>query len=681
MKRATSNMKTSETRPIMVWSITDEVIEDRNILEKQFHDLADAGFGGVAAYVRCSRYSWNDPMAVEAWRHINRLCHKHGMQCWVGPDPRFVSHDVTLDGSGLELLLFGDSAKAGVFPNIAEVRDGRFNIRCTLSPRHVHTLTDVAIQFLPIGLARVYAIRTGTTRYNNSDIVDITIDTQHFYNARDGYVEAFGRVPKRIGDDWSVISFFHVRTNHFDFSNPRHLRKYDRFLARLKNEGCKPDGIMWDEPGYTCQYGSLPFSPSIRSSYQANRKSPLELWKLALEAEDSSHIPARLAYYRSVQNSITRAELNLRKTARRLWGPATVLGIHDTWHFESADMCDMNHGSLNLWETARVKSGGFVDLGAVNKLQDSNSPWYSNLAAMSVIAASLGKSAKSPLAYNNLWTVGDDDQQIKVMEHCAKVMALFGTHWLAHAYGPAGTIGQERTFLGTPELPGYPKHSTWPAFPAWNTFLSNELNKVGQLPEANLLVLYPMETLYALADTRADNVAAEIFTLLLTLLDNHLHIDVLATTDLRKGRWVGKQLRVGQGKYDFVLCPHASIIDRNVLRTLSAVKEKVLYLFGAPERFADGKPLTASQKIASGGPGEILSRIKVLPELRPVEGPEQTWLTITQASGGTIVSLIPSRAGHRYKGNVRLKNRSIVIPETDQLKRILFSSTGEPVIL
>ena len=158
----------------MVWSITDAVIEDGELLVKQFRDLADAGFGGVAAFVRCSRYSWDDPMAVDAWRHINELCHRHGMKCWLGPDPRFVSHKIVHNSSGLELLLFGNAAKADVVPNTANVRDGRYTIRCTLSPRHVHTLTDVAIEFLPIGLAGVYAFRRGKTRLGRKDIVDIT---------------------------------------------------------------------------------------------------------------------------------------------------------------------------------------------------------------------------------------------------------------------------------------------------------------------------------------------------------------------------------------------------------------------------------------------------------------------------------------------------------------------------
>jgi len=668
----------------MVWSITDVVIENQVLREEQFHDLFKAGFGGVAAWVRCSRYSWEDPLAMEAWRHINDLCKKNGMSCWLGPDPRFVSHRLTKDSSGLELLLFGNAARADVVPNTTNIRGGRYSIRCVLSPRHVHTLTDTAVEFYPLGLARVYAFKRGTARMGSKDVIDITSDARMYYNARDRYVEAFGSVPSQISDEWSVVAFFHVRTNHVDFSSRLHLQRYEKMLALLKKAGCSPDGIMWDEPGYTCVYGAIPFSPAIRKSYQVERKCPLDrdLWKILFESYDRSDVPVRLAYYRSVQDSILDAELRLQKTVRRLWGPKTVLGIHDTWHFESADMCDMNHGSLNLWKTARAKSGGFVDLGGVEALRDTSSPHYSNLAAISVIAASLGKSAKSRVAYNNLWTVGDDDGQgwqREAMEHCVKIMALFGTRWLAHAYGPVGTIGQERSFLGSPPLPGYPDHSTWPFFPRWNALLSSELKNTGEaLPQSNVLLVYPVETMYALADRRADKVAADIFSLLLSLLDEHFHVDVLSTSALEYAQWKKKRFYVGTEKYDFVLSPYTTIIDRRLLRLLTQVREKSAFVFDQPRLFEDGKKVPTPTRGGLAGINEVLERLYPLPELRPVQAPQNCWVTMTSAKQGTIVSLAPSRVGYRFGGEVRFNDQTIDLEETEQLQRILFPCAGVP---
>jgi hypothetical protein len=668
----------------MVWSITDAVIEDPKLRERQFRELQSAGFGGVAAYVRCTRYSWDDPIAIEAWRHINELCRKSSMSCWLGPDPRFVSHKVTGDSSGLELVLFGNSSRADVVPNLVQVREGRYTVRCLLSPRHVHTLTDVAVEYSPLGIERVFAFKRGATPVGKKDIVDITKGARQFYNARDRYVEAFGTAPDGIDENWSVIAFFHVRTNHFDFSNSAHLKQYEKMLAALKKSGCTPDGVMWDEPGYTCMYGSLPYSPTIKKLYRASQKSSLEgdLWKLAFEAKDQSQIPVRVSYYRAVQETILQSEKRLQKVSHRLWGQKTIVGIHDTWHFESADMCDMNHGSLDLWNTVSAKSAGFVDLGAVNLLRDPSSTHYTNLAAMSVAVASMGKLCTPPLAYNNLWTVGDDDGagwQRDVMNHCVKIMALFGTRWLAHAYGPVGTVGQERTFLGSPPLPGYPDHSTWASFPSWNTSITSELKKTGgALPTSNLLVLYPVESLYALADTRADAVAAAIFKLILFLLDKHFHVELLSTSVARKGRWHGKQFCVGKGKYDHIVIPHPEIIDASFLKLISRFDKKVLFAFGSPVHSVQGKFISSYTPECFYSLDKMFVHLSAFADLRPVTAPENCWTTITDLKNGKLVSLAPSRAGTRFQGSVTLKDKVFDVPQTDRLERIFFPRKGKP---
>ena len=80
------------------------------------------------------------------------------------------------------------------------------------------------------------------------------------------------------------------------------------------------------------------------------------------------------------------------------------------------------------------------------------------------------------------------------MSHCVDTMAIFGLQWLAHAYGPVGTIGEERSFLGSPPLPGYPAHSTWPHFPEWNARLSEHLGAIDHtLPESGFSWCFPLK--------------------------------------------------------------------------------------------------------------------------------------------------------------------------------------------
>ncbi|HSQ75920.1 MAG TPA: hypothetical protein VLT13_10205, partial [Bacteroidota bacterium] len=187
---------------IMVWSIHDEVIESAAVRESQFADLMAAGFDGVAAFVRCSRYTWDDPAARTAMAHISRLCRGAGKHLWVGPDPRFISRTLIGPGGGTDLVLFGDTSRASEVPHFGPVTGGTYAVRCLLSPRHVHMLHEVAIEYLPLSVLRTYAVRMGTSPVGANDIQDITSHTHMFYNARDRYVEAFGEFHPPDDSSW-----------------------------------------------------------------------------------------------------------------------------------------------------------------------------------------------------------------------------------------------------------------------------------------------------------------------------------------------------------------------------------------------------------------------------------------------------------------------------------------------
>jgi hypothetical protein len=657
---------------LLVWTLTDAVLEQPSLLLRQFHDIRNAGFGGVAPWVRCSRYTWADPLSRQAHRQIGRLCRRHRMALWIGPDPRFISHE--LADPGLECLLFGDSPRAERFPNFATSAEGAYTVRCSLAPRHVHTLNEVAIEYRPLRLAGVYAFRA--MEPGPHDILDLTPGARMFHNARDLTVEAFGTDRRLARGSWKVMAFFHVRTNHVDFSDRRQMARYLSLLRSLKEEGIVADGVMWDEPGFTCTYGTLPYSDSIRRRYRRRTGRPIErdLWKLAVDAPDGSHARIRIDYYREIQRGMNDANRAMTRLATRLWGPETVSGIHDTWHFESGDMCDMNHGSLDLWEGMRSKTGGFVDLGGVDQLRWPDSPWYANLAAMSVAAASLGKYSRGGYAYNNLWTVGDDNGegwQRSVLDHCANVIALFGTRWLAHAYGPVGTIGEERTFLGSPPLPGYPDHSTWGGFPEWNRRLSDHLAAVGgNLPWSNLLLLFPTETLYALADQRADRVAGEVFHLILSLLDHHYHVEFLSPALSGRGRWEKGEFVIGRRRYRGVISPYPGESVRNLFRGK-----------GPRTLFTIGGSTPRPSAVRCGGPEELLERLGAISPLRPVTPPAGTWCTLTPCAHGKMITLIPSRHGLHYSGCLRFGGKEITVPERSGLCRIFAPEGEDPLVL
>lgn len=666
---------------LMVWTLTDDVIEQPELLTRQFEEIRAKEFGGVATYVRCSRYTWNDPPARRALAAISRLCRKTGIAHWSGPDPRFVSRTLITQSEGLTVLLFGNRTRADVAPHLVAPTAGKFSIRCDLAPRHVHTLNEVAIEYQPLGIVRVFAVLVPDEEETARKVLDITRKARFFYNARDRYIEAFGSFPEQPGP-WKILTFFAACTSHVDYSSARQMRRYLDLLRSLSRSGCALDGLMWDEPGFTCTYGTLPYSPSIRQSYTRRNGRPIEqdLWKLALDAPDHTQIRVRTTYYRAIQESLNRANQLATRETMRLWGKNTVSGIHDTWHFESADMCDMNHGSLDLWAAAKPKTGGFVDLGGVDKLRDQDSPWYAHLATMNAIAASLGKITPGRYAYNNLWTVGDDNGegwQTDILSHCADAMALFGLRWLAHAYGPVGTIGEERTFLGSPFLPGYPEHSTWPHFPHWNRRLTAHLEAVShRLPRANVLVLFPVETLYALAGQRADAAATAIFRLILSLIDERYQVDILSPSACGKARWSGGKLLVGKEIYAAVIYPFPTVINPSIEHLLRHDPGGLLFFGKRPGFRMDGHPLPPATTPVACTTGQVLEWLSEIPGIRPLETPEGCWATMTPLAGGTMVSLMPSRLGNRFHGEIRHEGRAISVPEQTGLVRIFFPADG-----
>jgi len=345
----------------------------------------------------------------------------------------------------------------------------------------------------------------------------------------------------------------------------------------------------------------------------------------------------------------------------------------------------MNHGSLDLWEAMKTKTGGFVDLGGIDQLREPHAPWYANLATMNVICASLGKMSKGNFAYNNLWTVGDDEGegwQTTIMNYCVDTMAIFGLRWLAHAYGPVGTIGEERSFLGSPPLPGYPAHSTWPHFPEWNARLSEHLGAVEQkLPESGVLVVFPVETLYALAGPAADAASAEVFRLILALLDNHIQVDVHSPSMCREGRWVKGDFHLRSSRYHAMILPFAHVLPPEMLSLVRSGGKSVFCMEGTPRRVTTGRAIASSSFIGGSTIASVVEWLGTLPALRAIEAPQNSWVTATRLHHGTMLSVCPSRHGYTFSGRLQYRGAEVVLPECRGLTRVLFPTTGLPEIV
>jgi hypothetical protein len=222
--------------------------------------------------------------------------------------------------------------------------------------------------------------------------------------------------------------------------------------------------------------------------------------------------------------------------------------------------------------------------------------------------------------------------------------------------------------------------------------------------------VFPVETMYALAGPAADALAREIFALVLSLVDAHHLVDVLAPSVCAGGKWKGGKLHLAGERYGAVLLPRADVVPSGLLQLLRKGGGRVLCVGRAPSVTSRGRKIVAgSLNKAAKIPAPlqhleettavlqhleettavlqhleettaVLQHLEGIPDLRPVLAPAGCWVTLTRVSGGSVVTLVPARHGGTYHGRVELEGAAADIPQGGGLTRIHFPRTGPPVV-
>jgi hypothetical protein len=641
----------------MMWALDDASIEDAARRVRALEDIQRAGFDGVTVFVRGGRSCWLDPEAIDALAHISAWTAAHGMIFWLGTDPRFISRHI-LHGGGKRMIVCGDATVPRRVPLLATVTDGRFLARCRIVPRAVHTMNEAAVTFHPIELSHARLFDASA-----QDGVDVTGQARFFHDALRGQVEAFGRLDRNPGSRARIAAFFLFETNHFDYASQAQLDAYARALAALSHAGVDPAMIVWDEPGYPCIDGCYPV-PGIEPDRGTRRDSlSRELWRLTRNAESETARAFATRYYSMIQDEVTAARAYVNAALRRARIPWSIGGIHDTWRWESADVADRLHGSLDIWRSGADRRAGFVDLGSAQLLRDPGSDFHAHLAGISAAAIGLGRRAREGVAYDNLWTAGEARWQSRVLSHCIDATALFGLRWIAHIYGPAGVHGASSSFLGLADTPGYPDHSTWSGMGAWTARLRRHDERTGgRLPEVDATIVFPLETLYAHCKREADAMFGDLFRLVLFLTDHHLTVEFCSPDFLRRN--------AAPATIRIVPFPTRAAERRSV--------DTVLYY--DPRGVARAMPGLPSHRFADTHRG-VLALVRAhLPEAA-IEAPARCWVTRTRIADGHLVTLAPSRSGYRYQGRLVFHGSEIRIPPQRGLLRVILDEHCAPLAI
>jgi hypothetical protein len=206
------------------WTWQDRQIEDPELMRRELLDIKKAGFGGVYAMLRATRYHLLDREVTEAARRAGALCREQELEFVWGADPRFAATPIIrATGHGAELLMVNrtfqvrlDGADAEG-PNEVRAEAGRYSLRYPIPARRdLHMSTEVSLQLDPVGVDRVFAYRRQGGKVLRASVRDVTAGHHVFANRASGYVEVFGRLDLPPGD-WYVFAFPRFRTNVYAY--------------------------------------------------------------------------------------------------------------------------------------------------------------------------------------------------------------------------------------------------------------------------------------------------------------------------------------------------------------------------------------------------------------------------------------------------------------------------------
>lgn len=465
------------------------------------------------------------------------------------------------------------------------------------------------------------------------------------------------------GRPWYALAFVLFDSNYPEFAGAATRRALVEELAHYAAEGVVLDGICWDEPGYATAFDPrfradrmrLPGGDGIRDIFFKKTGIDLmdHLYLLVRHDDEHTALDVRRAYYESVQEAVLGFQEELGSEARRLFGPETDIGIHSTWH-QNAD--DLIHGSGDWWEATRTLTGGFTDVGSAEELDRPEQ--VREIISMLVMAGSLARHSSSGKAWINLWGVdfGQPGGRYPggVVDYWAALMAVFGTRWLAHIYGPTSYFHRPNVWG-----PGYPHHPTWERFPR----LTDLCDRVGRItrwrpPVADVLVVWPLESMLRLGGPEANVVADRAKAAVVELVDHGLAIHVISPRLLTKARVDAGRIVLGNARYRGVVClepgPSSARSSRSLamgfLGHLAADKVPILF-WDLSQRDADG--VAAAARRAG---------------MRPlIEAPSGAYANVWRSPEGTTVAVCPQRFGQIVVGTLKWEDGSLHVSPTNGL--------------
>lgn len=671
----------------MFWTWQDRQIEDPTVLLSELRELKAAGFDGLFAMPRATRYHLYNPELIAAVKAATEAARAEGVKLFWGPDPRFAAHHiVTETGFGAEVLLTSREFNAKTPPknsaetdpdrmllNECKVEQGRFSLRYEYpSRRDTHVLTEVSIWFNPASVDRVFAYQRKDGQVVASSVRDVTAEHRFFINRGVYYVEVFGRLELPPGE-WWVVAFPRFKTNMYAFDAPEHERLLFSLLDRYRAEGIRFDGFWWDEPGYYMQFGQYPISDRIYADFARKYGYDLKarLYALLLPLDDQSHLRVRADYFSLLMDYVFGAQQRAWAYSEQLFGPVRM-GIHHCWHSLPDNLY---HGSADPWRGLEAVDAGYVDDNAFERYFNGDLNEKLEQASYLVQAASLARFSRTGEAFYNRWGV---NYGAEVPTYINDLAAQFSNQWLQHSYGTTRAIGGGRDFG-----PGFPDHPTWPLLPRLIEKTRQVHSLTGYaLPEAEVAVVYPLTTFMVGREPANEGLINRVNRLVGALPAAGVGAEALSEDFFASGRLENGRFVVRSHSYSAVVLPDARVISvaaRDQIATLLAAGFPVHFIDDVPHWTVNGDAIEFGRTAAFsiGESAALIDSVEHLGLPSPTTRLRGAYVTtIQRGAASTLVLILPIVPGETVGGPITCQGVTFEVAPTQQLAIYRVSPEG-----
>lgn len=660
----------------MFWTWQDDVIDNPDTLRANIQDLKNAGFMGLYAMPRATRYHMYNKEMKDAVKLASDECKKQNIEFIWGLDPRFLSsYAVQQTGYGAEMLMVNtdfnlkiparDKKPEKPLLNDCKIENGCYTLHYNYPQRRdVHMLTEAGMWLNPIGVDKVFAYQKKDGKIIKSSIRDITAEHKSIINRSFYYVEVFGK-PDLPEGEWWVIAFPRFGTNMYAFDSPEHEKIMFDLLDDYKKQDVHFDGFWWDEPGYYFQFGQYAISERIYTDFKKKYGYDLkeDLYALLLELDDNSQFQIRYDYFQLLMDYVFGGQQRFWQKAEELFGPVRM-GVHHTWHTIPDNMYA---GCADYWRGLKGVDGGYTDDGAFERYFSQGLDGKYGQIAYMILASSLAKYALNPTANYNRWGVNYTSE---VPIYWNDLMSLFSNEWIQHVYGYTGILGASRGFG-----PGFPNHETWPLLPD----LVKKTNNVRaitkyKLPVADVAVVYPMATFLCSREPQNTHMVNHIDRLLGIMPSRGIQADGISDWLMAEGKIENGKLKIRNEEYSAVLLPFAKIISPECLSMIRQLKKASFpcyFIDEIPEFLISGKSIdfNASVTFSIGEDmTELASDIEKLKLPSPLKKLDGAYVTLIPGEDNTMFVLImPVIPNTEVGGIIRCKELEIEIKPTRTL--------------